>query len=49
MENPEIKAEKPKIKQKEYEFNLNDPETALIIAINNLTKELKLTRLANNG
>jgi len=43
----EKEAEKPKIKQKDYEFELNDPETALILAINDLTHQIR--RLANNG
>ena len=34
-------AEKPKIIKKEYEFDLNDSETALILAINDLQIAIK--------
>jgi len=46
-ENTEITAEKPKIKLKEYDFELNDGETALVLAIQELTNQIIKLRLSN--
>jgi len=37
--------EKPKLKIKDYEFNLEDKDTALVLAIQELTNQIR--RLAN--
>lgn len=45
IKTPELTASKPEITKEDYKFTLDDQATALILALNELTKQL--TRLVN--